>query len=223
MKLGLHKEGNNVIPIFFIIIAVVLYGLHFFIPFEGIGMYALIILDLSGLIFFGLVVYFFRYPIFIVQKNHNQFLSPADGEIVVVEKVMETEYYNEERLQVSIFMSPFNTHMNRYPIDGKISYFKYHPGKFLVAWHPKSSTLNERATFVLENETTSVLLRQIAGAVARRIRWYNNEGDEIEQGDQLGFIKFGSRVDLFLPLSAEVNVELNQQVRAGKTVIASLK
>jgi phosphatidylserine decarboxylase len=223
MKLGLHKEGNNVIPVFFIIITILLYGFHYLIPFEGIGIYALLFLDLAGFIFFGLVVFFFRYPIFEVQQNPNQFISPADGEIVVIEKVMETEYFNEERLQVSIFMSPFNTHMNRYPISGKIKYLKYHPGKFLVAWHPKSSTLNERTTFVVENDTTNVLFRQIAGAVARRIRWYDEEGDDITQGDQLGFIKFGSRVDLFLPLNTEINVELKQQVRAGKTIIASLK
>jgi len=222
MKLGLHREGNNVIPVFFILIVALLYGLHYIIPFEGIGMYALIVLDLAGFIFFGLVVAFFRYPIFEVKKNPNHFLSPADGEVVVIEKVMETEYYNEERLQVSIFMSPFNTHMNRYPISGKIKYFKYHPGKFLVAWHPKSSTLNERTTFVVENETTNVLFRQIAGAVARRIRWYDKEGDNVEQGDELGFIKFGSRVDLFLPLDAKVNVKLKQQVRAGKDIIAKL-
>jgi len=222
MKLGLHREGNNVIPVFFILIIALLYGLHYFIPFEGIGMYALIFLDLAGLIFFGLVVYFFRFPIFDVKKNPKHFISPADGEVVVIEKVMETEYYNEERLQVSIFMSPFNTHMNRYPISGLIKYFKYHPGKFLVAWHPKSSTLNERTTFVVENETTSVLFRQIAGAVARRIRWYDKEGDTINQGDELGFIKFGSRVDLYLPLDAKVNVELKQQVRAGKDIIAQL-
>jgi len=223
MKLGLHKEGNNVIPVFFIIITVLLYGFHFIIPFEGIGLYALLFLDLAGFIFFGLVVFFFRYPIFEVKKDPTQFISPADGEIVVIEKVMETEYYNEERMQVSIFMSPFNTHMNRYPISGKIKYLKYHPGKFLVAWHPKSSTLNERTSFVVENDTTGLLFRQIAGAVARRIRWYDKEGDEIVQGDQLGFIKFGSRVDLFLPLNTAINVELKQQVRAGKTIIASLK
>ncbi len=223
MKLGLHKEGNNVIPVFFIIITVLLYGFHFIIPFEGNGLYALVFLDLAGFIFFGLVVFFFRYPIFEVKKDPTQFISPADGEIVVIEKVMETEYYNEERMQVSIFMSPFNTHMNRYPISGRIKYLKYHPGKFLVAWHPKSSTLNERTSFVVENDTTGLLFRQIAGAVARRIRWYDKEGDEIVQGDQLGFIKFGSRVDLFLPLNTEINVELKQQVRAGKTIIASLK
>jgi len=223
MKFGLHKEGNNVIPVFFIIIVALLYALHYIIPYEGAGMYALIFLDFAGFVFFGLVVFFFRYPIFDVEKNPNQFISPADGEIVVIEKVVETEYFNEERLQVSIFMSPLNTHMNRYPISGKIKYLRYHPGKFLVAWHPKSSTLNERTTFVVENEKTNVLFRQIAGAVARRIRWYDEEGDEVTQGEQLGFIKFGSRVDLFLPLNTEIHVKLKQQVRAGKTVIGSLK
>lgn len=223
MKWSLHKEGNNVIPVFFIMIVALLGGLNFLIPFSGIGIFILILLDIAGLIFFGLVVSFFRYPLFDVEKNPNQFISPADGKVVVIEKVVETEFFNEERIQVSVFMSPLNTHMNRYPISGKIKYFKYHPGKFLVAWHPKSSTLNERTTFVLENETTNVLLRQIAGALARRIRWYDNEGDEVTQGNQLGFIKFGSRVDMFLPLDSNVNVELNQSVKAGKTIIASLK
>ena len=222
MKIGLHKEGYITIPVFLIIILILLSGFHYFIPFEGIGMIVLLILDAAALLFFGGVVHFFRYPIFEVEKNKNQFISPADGKVVVIEKVMETEYYNEERIQVSIFMSPFNTHMNRYPIDGVIKYFKYHPGKFLVAWHPKSSTLNERTTFVLENDQTSILLRQIAGALARRIRWYGKENDQFEQGDQLGFIKFGSRVDLFLPLDTKVEVKLDQHVRAGKTVIATL-
>jgi len=220
MKLGLHREGNNVIPVFFILITALLYGLHYLIAFKGIGMYVLILFDLAGLILFGMVVSFFRYPIFDVDKNPKHVLSPADGEIVVIEKVMETEYYNEERIQVSVFMSPFNTHMNRYPISGKLKYIKYHPGKFLIAWHPKSSTLNERTTFVVENESISILFRQIAGAVARRIRWYHKEGDSVEQGDELGFIKFGSRADLFLPLDAKINVSLKQQVQAGKDIIA---
>jgi len=220
MKLGLHREGNNVIPVFFILITALLYGLHYLIAFKGIGMYVLILFDLAGLILFGMVVSFFRYPIFDVDKNPKHVLSPADGEIVVIEKVMETEYYNEERIQVSVFMSPFNTHMNRYPISGKLKYIKYHPGKFLIAWHPKSSTLNERTTFVVENESISILFRQIAGAVARRIRWYHKEGDSVEQGDEIGFIKFGSRADLFLPLDAKINVSLKQQVQAGKDIIA---
>ena len=222
MKLGLHREGNKTIPVFFLLIVALLYLLHWLIPFQGVGMWVLTFLDLAGLIFFGLVVFFFRYPVFDVKKNPGHILSPADGEVVVIEKVFEKEYFKEERIQVSIFMSPFNTHMNRYPISGTIKYFKYHPGRFLVAWHPKSSEENERTSFVLENDQTSLLLRQIAGAVARRIRWYNKEGETVIQGDELGFIKFGSRVDLFLPLDADIKVKLKQQVRAGKTVIAEI-
>jgi phosphatidylserine decarboxylase len=222
MKLGLHREGNRTIPVFFILIVGLLYLLHYLIPFEGSGIYVLTFLDFAGFVFFGLVVFFFRYPIFDVQQNPKQILSGADGEVVVIEKVKENEYFKDERIQISVFMSPLNTHMNRYPVSGKIKYFKYHPGKFLVAWHPKSSEENERTTFVIENENFSVLLRQIAGFVARRIRWYNKEGDRVQQGEELGFIKFGSRVDLFLPLDAKIKVELKQQVRAGKTVIAEI-
>jgi phosphatidylserine decarboxylase len=221
MKLGLHREGNNVIPVFFILITALLYGLHYLIPFEGIGMYVLISLDLAGFIFFGLVVSFFRYPIFDVSKNPKHFLSPADGEVVVIEKVMETEYFNEERLQVSVFMSPFNTHMNRYPISGKIKYFKYHPGKFLVAWHPKSSEENERTTVVVNNPIFGdILHRQIAGAVAKRIVNYAKEGEVVNQASESGFIKFGSRVDIFLPLDAKINVSLNQKVKGGISILA---
>ena len=222
MKLGLHKEGNSTIPVFFVLIVAILFGLHALIPFSGNGMIVLSLLDFTAFVFFALVVFFFRYPLFEVEKNPQHILSAADGEVVVIEKVFEKEFYNAERIQVSVFMSPLNTHMNRYPISGKIKYFKYHKGRFLVAWHPKSSELNERTSMVIENDRFSILLRQIAGAVARRIRWYNKEGDEVVQGDQLGFIKFGSRVDLFLPLDAEIKVELKQQVRAGKTVIASM-
>lgn len=218
----LHKEGYDVILIFFIIIALILGFFHFFIPYENYGKYILIVLDLAAIIFWGLVISFFRYPVFEVSKNPNHILSPADGKIVVIENTEETEYLNEKRIQVSIFMSPLNTHMNRYPITGKISYQKYHKGKFLVAWDPKSSTDNERNTIVIENERLTLMVRQIAGAVARRIRWYAKENEEVVQGEQLGFIKFGSRLDLFIPLEANIKVNLEQDVRAGKTVIAEL-
>lgn len=151
--------------------------------------------------------------------GENNIICPADGRVVVIEEVMETEYYQEKRLQVSVFMSPANVHVNRSPIDGEVKYFKYHPGKYLVAWHPKSSTDNERTSMVIENETLSVLVRQIAGKLARRIVYYVEEGDEIERGEEFGFIKFGSRIDLFLPLSTKIAVELNQKVRGGETVI----
>ncbi len=222
MSLKLHKEGIRVIPTFFVLIAAIVALLHYFIPFESYWKFLLIILDTAAVIFWGMVISFFRYPDFEVEQNENHVISPADGTVVVIENTVETEYFNEKRIQVSIFMSPFNTHMNRYPISGEFIYNKYHDGKFLVAWDPKSSTDNERNTIVIKNKKTSILIRQIAGAVARRIRWYGKEGDIVEQGQQLGFIKFGSRVDLFLPLGTKINVELDQKVRAGKTIIAEL-
>jgi len=221
--MGLHKEGYSVIFVFLLIIAAIVGLLHYFIPNEGIGEYVLLFLDIVAVIFWILVISFFRYPIFDVEKNENHILSPADGTIVVIEKTMETEYLNEKRIQVSIFMSPLNTHMNRYPISGKMSYHKYHKGKFLVAWDPKSSTDNERNTIVIENDKIKLLVRQIAGAVARRIKWYGNVNEDVTQGEQLGFIKFGSRLDLFIPLDAEINVNLDEKVKAGKTIIATLK
>ena len=221
--MGLHKEGYSVIFVFFIILSVIIGILHYFIPNEGIvGKIALVILDIAAVVFWGLVIFFFRYPKFDVEKNDNHILSPADGKIVVIEKTFEPEYYKEERIQVSVFMSPLNTHMNRYPISGKLVYHKYHKGKYLVAWDPKSSTDNERNSIVLANDKVELLVRQIAGAVARRIRWYNKVGENVIQGDQLGFIKFGSRLDLFLPLDAEINVEIGDKVYAGKTVIAKV-
>src|SRR5690606_23208551 len=148
---------------------------------------------------------------------------PADGKVVVIEEAEETEYFKDKRIQVSIFMSPINVHINRNPLSGVVSFFKYHPGKFLVAWHPKSSTDNERTTVVVRNRNNvEVLFRQIAGALARRIVWYVKENDAVEQGEEFGFIKFGSRVDLFLPLGTKVNVNIGDKVVGGKTVIAEL-
>jgi phosphatidylserine decarboxylase len=153
--------------------------------------------------------------------NETQLICPADGKIVIVEEVEEPEYFQGKRLQVSVFMSPLNVHVNRYPTSGKIKFYKYHPGKYLVAWHPKSSTLNERTTVVLEHANgKEVLVRQIAGAVARRIVCYAKEGETVKQNQELGFIKFGSRVDLFLPLDAKVIVRPEQIVKGGQTVIA---
>jgi phosphatidylserine decarboxylase len=149
--------------------------------------------------------------------------APADGKVVVIEEADETEYFKDRRIQLSVFMSPVNVHVNRNPISGLVKYFRYHPGKYLVAWHPKSSTENERTTVVTENSAgVAVLFRQIAGALARRIVWYVKEGDEVEQGSQFGFIKFGSRVDLFLPLGSKIKVELNQVVKGGRTILAEL-
>ena len=168
------------------------------------------------------IISFFRNPKRYIPLGEDTIICPADGKVVVIEDVMETEYFNAMRKQVSVFMSPANVHVNRSPIDGEVKYFKYHPGKYLVAWHPKSSTDNERTSMVIENESFSVLVRQIAGKLARRIVYYVEEGDEIERGEEFGFIKFGSRIDLFLPLDTKINVELNQKVRGGETVIGTI-
>ena len=150
-------------------------------------------------------------------------IAPADGKVVVIEEVEEPEYFKDKRMQVSIFMSPFNVHVNRSPTDSLVKYFKYHPGKYLVAWHPKSSTENERTTVVFESKTgVEYLCRQIAGAAARRIVWYVEDKKVFNQGEDFGFIKFGSRVDIFLPLGTKINVELNQKSIGGQTVIAEL-
>ena len=149
--------------------------------------------------------------------------APADGRVCVIEEADEDEYFHQKRLQISIFMSPLNVHVNRNPVTGLVRYFRYHPGKYLVAWHPKSSTENERTTVVYQLPgKTEILMRQIAGAVARRIKWYVKEGDEVSQGQDMGFIKFGSRVDLFLPIGSKVEVTMDQQVKGNKTVIARL-
>lgn len=149
-------------------------------------------------------------------------IAPADGKVVVVEETTEGEYFKDRRLQISIFMSVKNVHINRNPISGQVKYFKYHPGKYLLAWNPKSSTDNERTTFVIEDEDDNVeiMMRQIAGTVARRIKFYVEEGDEVTQGSEIGFIKFGSRVDLYLPLDSKVEVKIGEKVKGGQTVIA---
>ena len=171
---------------------------------------------------FIMVLQFFRSPKRSITIDGNHIIAPCDGKVVVIEEVEEKEFINESRRQISIFMSPLNVHSNRYPIGGKISYYKYHPGKYLVAWHPKSSTENERTTIVVEDEQKrSVLFRQIAGALARRIVFYGKENQSVNQGDECGFIKFGSRVDLLLPLDAKINVALEEKVVAGRTVIAT--
>src|SRR5690606_29964036 len=169
------------------------------------------------------ILQLFRSPVRKITVDEKTVLCPADGKVVVIEETEETEYFKERRIQVSIFMSPVNVHVNRNPISGIVSYFKYHPGKYLVAWHPKSSTDNERTTVVVKTSSgVEVLFRQIAGAMARRIVWYIKEGDAVTQGDEFGFIKFGSRVDLFLPLGTDINVQLGQKVVGGKTVIAKV-
>ena len=169
-----------------------------------------------------LVLQFFRNPSRLTAADPQRIIAPADGKVVIIEKVHEPEYFGDERLQISIFMSPINVHVNRNPVSGIVSFFRYHPGDYLVAWHPKSSTLNERTTVVVRSDNgKEVLFRQIAGALARRIRWYVAEGDTVQQGKEFGFIKFGSRVDVYLPLGSKPLVQVGQKVRGGETYLAS--
>ena len=178
---------------------------------------------LGSIIFYLLILQFFRNPKVIINEGANLVLAPADGKVVVVEKTTENEHFNDERIQISIFMSPINVHINRTPVAGRVKYFKYHPGKYLVAWHPKSSTENERTSMVLTMANgVEILVRQIAGAMARRIKWYVKEGHSLTQGQEFGFIKFGSRVDVFLPTDANVLVSTGIKTRAGRTVLAEL-
>ena len=209
-----HKEGYNIIIISFIIIVLIILGLdHYSIKYD-------LSIKIFLLIVFVLILQFFRNPKFETNSNENYILSPVDGKIVIIKKVYEPEFFKDERLQVSIFMSPLNVHVTRYPMSGKVVFSKYHPGKYLVAWHPKSSTKNERTTIVIENKIFGkILYRQIAGAVARRIVNYAKESKNVIQGEDAGFIKFGSRIDLFLPLETKVNVKINQKVKGGITVI----
>ncbi len=217
----IHKEGYRMLLWTTLILLAINAIMYFIFPDFKILLGSLIVLSI---VFFLIILQFFRHPNRTIPYNESHIISPADGKVVVIEEVEETEFFKEKRLQVSIFMSPVNVHVNRYPISGRISYLKYHPGLFLVAWHPKSSTENERTTVVIENSAKeSVLMRQIAGALAKRIVFYPKEGEVVRQGEELGFIKFGSRVDLFLPLTAKVNVVLNQKVRGGETIIADLE
>ena len=178
----------------------------------------------ASIIFFFIIVQFFRKPTRITPINPKHVIAPCDGKVVVIEEVIDSEYFKGPRRQVSIFMSPLNVHINFNPIAGIVKYFKYHPGKYLVAWHPKSSTENERTTTVLQaSNGVEVLFRQIAGALAKRIVWYVEEGQQVAQGAEMGFIKFGSRVDVFLPLDAEIKVNLEEKTTGGITVLAHLK
>lgn len=217
MKLKIHREGRRIL----LALALVL-GLFNVLIFN----FAPSILQITGIASFVLflaILQFFRNPNReITLTDDNVVYAPADGKIVVIEETNETEYFNAKRLQVSIFMSPTNVHVNRNPISGTVNYFKYHPGRYLVAWHPKSSTENERTTTVIDTGEAEIMLRQIAGAMAKRIVNYLEVGDEVEQGTDMGFIKFGSRVDLFLPLDAKLEVEMGQKVKGNKTVIARL-
>lgn len=181
------------------------------------------VLLVASIVFYLIILQFFRNPIFDITKNEKQVLAPADGKVVVIEETEEVEYLKERRRQVSIFMSPINVHVNRMPVAGTVSYYKYHIGKYLVAWHPKSSTENERTTVVVKMRNgVEILFRQIAGALARRIKCYVKENQSYQQGEEFGFIKFGSRVDIFLPLDAKVVVKIGDITKGGRTVIAEL-
>ncbi|MBA7517622.1 Phosphatidylserine decarboxylase proenzyme [subsurface metagenome] len=215
----IHREGRNAIVATSIIMIMAALS-SLFLP---VGLICKTIVILPFVILFLLIVWFFRIPARRSRIEDNSIIAPADGKIVVVEKITESEYFNDERTQISIFMSPLNIHQNTYPLGGKITYMKYHKGNYLVAWHPKSSTLNERTTIVIKHKSgTEIMVRQIAGAVARRICTYSKTGADVNQCGELGFIKFGSRVDIILPLSAKIECSVNQISRNKLTKIAQL-
>ena len=213
-----HKEGIVIIITSFIIISILI------IINDQFNYNLKTLVNIFLILILILILQFFRNPKIKVNYNEDYLLSPVDGKIVIIEEVHEPEFFKDRRLQVSIFMSPINVHVTRYPMNGKIIFSKYHQGKYLVAWHPKSSTKNERTTIVLENDKFGkILYRQIAGKIARRIINYAKVGDQAIQGEDAGFIKFGSRIDLFLPLNSKVNVKLNEAVKGGRTIISSKK
>jgi phosphatidylserine decarboxylase len=213
----IHKEGLNILLGTLAVFTTINLLIFWLWPA------AFITSEIISLILFLAVVQFFRNPRReIVISDDNLIYAPADGKIVVIEETVESEYFNDRRIQVSIFMSPTNVHVNRNPISGTINYFKYHPGKYLVAWHPKSSSENERTTVVIDTGDAEILLRQIAGLMAKRIVNYVDVGQQVEQGKDMGFIKFGSRVDLFLPLDAEIMVKPGEKVKGNRTIIAKL-
>jgi len=216
----IDSEGFPTIIITFVILGALVNV--FFLVFE-IHIVFDILFAIAALIFWFFFIMFFRHPKRICNATENQVIAPADGEIVVVEETTEEEYFKDKRIQVSIFMSPLNVHVNWFPTSGTVTYYKYHKGKFLVAWHPKSSTLNERTTTIIKRaDGTEILVRQIAGAVARRIVSYVDVNDKAEVGKQFGFIKFGSRLDVFFPVGTNIEVELKQMVKGANTVLANL-
>jgi phosphatidylserine decarboxylase len=217
----IHKEGYKLLVFLFISLVVInLVVFYVFPDSKNLQNISVIICVICYL----LILQFFRSPRRSTEINDNHVIAPADGKVVVIEEIEETEYFNDKRRQISIFMSPVNVHINRNPISGIVTYFKYHSGKYKVAWHPKSSTENERTTIVVEGHNNqTILIRQIAGALAKRIVWYLQAGEEVKQGEELGFIKFGSRVDIFLPLDVKVNVKIGDKTVGGETVIAEFQ
>lgn len=217
----IHKEGRVLLVVLLILLLIANVMVYF--GFPETPMVFNITLG-ATLIIYLLVLQFFRNPKIITAVNDKHVVAPADGKVVVIEETTETEYLQDKRIQVSIFMSPVNVHVNRMPVKGVVEFFKYHAGKYLVAWHPKSSIENERTTVVVKTPGgIPILMRQIAGALARRIKWYVKEGQEFEQGQEFGFIKFGSRVDVFLPLNAKVKVNIGDKTKGGMTVLAELE
>ena len=215
----IHKEGRTLLIVLLPILIILNALIH---HFYGLAVIFYSVLVVST-IFYLLILQFFRSPAIHSPQNDRHVLAPADGKVVVIEETDESEYFHDRRIQISIFMSPINVHVNRMPVKGAIDFFKYHPGKYLVAWHPKSSTENERTTVVTKMENgVKVLFRQIAGAMARRIKWYISEGDHLQQGQEFGFIKFGSRVDVFLPIGTKINAKIGDKTTAGITVLAEL-
>ena len=216
----IHREGRTLLFILLIALFLLNWGILYVYPESTIIQNSAI---LVSILFYLLILQFFRNPIFDITKGEKSVLAPADGKVVVIEETDENEYLKGRRKQVSIFMSPVNVHVNRMPVGGTISFYKYHPGKYLVAWHPKSSTENERTTVAVKTkEGVEILFRQIAGALARRIKCYVKEGQVLEQGQEFGFIKFGSRVDIFLPLDAKIMVKIGDITKGGRTVIAEI-
>ena len=213
----IHREGYIIILIAILAIALILFLSHQLLP-----AWLAWLLTAGGVFLLGLILQFFRNPKRIIKQDEQLVYSPADGKVVVIEEAVESEYFQEKRLQVSIFMSIWDVHANRNPGSGTVGYREHHPGKYLGAWHPKSSTENEQLTTVFKTAKTEILVRQIAGAVARRIRNYLEVGQQVEQGSEMGFIRFGSRVDIFLPLDAKIDVKIGQHVRGNVDVIAQL-
>lgn len=216
----IHKEGRTLL----FVLLIILVGLNWLV--EYLFPQAEFVQQLTigiSVVFYLIILQFFRSPVFTVTKNEKLVLAPADGKVVVIEETEESEYLKVRCKQISIFMSPINVHVNRMPVGGTVSYFKYHPGKYLVAWHPKSSTENERTTVVAKMKNgTEVLFRQIAGALARRIKCYVKEGGVLEQGQEFGFIKFGSRVDIYLPMTSVIKVAVGDVTQGGRTIIGEL-
>jgi phosphatidylserine decarboxylase len=220
MRIHIHKEGYKILAFGFL--SLLILNIIVSIIWSDIELVRWAFITCSFMLYIFLL-FFFRLPTRYMEPDPGLIYAPADGKVVVIEETMEKEFFKDMRLQVSIFMSPFNMHCNTYPVSGQITYVGYHPGKNMVAWHPKSSELNERSTIVIKTkEGTEILIRQVAGAVARRIVTYSKENQEVLQGGELGFIKFGSRVDVFLPVGTEIEIPILQQVKANKTIIAKI-